>query len=133
MELYNLMSFIFVKINKTDRNSCYNYIHKIRGVNLEVQSLEKIKEYLTFFKDFFGAATDFNRRSREIMVKEAHDVMDEFILLCYGDLLGIPIPTTYYSLEILPLIAEDLEGWQFRMISKMYIWQQKWADYGFDA
>jgi hypothetical protein len=48
-------------------------------------------------------------------------------------LLGIPIPTTYYSLELLPLIAEDLDGWQNRMISRLYIWQEKWSDYGFDA
>ena len=65
--------------------------------------------------------------------KEAHDEMDDFILLCFGDLLGIPIPTTYYSLELLPLIAEDLDGWQNRMISRLYIWQEKWSDYGFDA
>ena len=71
--------------------------------------------------------------SRALLIKEAHDEMDDFILLCFGDLLGIPIPTTYYSLELLPLIAEDLDGWQNRMISRLYIWQEKWSDYGFDA
>lgn len=94
---------------------------------------DKFKEILNNFKDFFHAATDFNRRAKALLIKEAHNEMDDFILLCFGDLLGIPIPTTYYSLELLPLIAEDLDGWQNRMISRLYIWQEKWSDYGFDA
>lgn len=94
---------------------------------------EKIKEFINNFKLFFQGVTDFNRKSKALLVKEAHDEMDDFILLCFGDLLGIPIPTTYYSLELLPLIAEELDGWQNRMISRLYIWQEKWSDYGFDA
>ncbi len=94
---------------------------------------EKIQVFLENFKLFFQGVTDFNRKSRALLIKEAHDEMDDFILLCFGDLLGIPIPTTYYSLELLPLIAEDLDGWQNRMISRLYIWQEKWSDYGFDA
>ncbi len=93
----------------------------------------KLYEILNNIKLFFQAATDFNRRSKALLIKEAHNEMDDFILLCFGDLLGIPIPTTYYSLELLPLISEDLDGWQNRMISRLYVWQEKWADYGFDA
>jgi hypothetical protein len=94
---------------------------------------ETIKNFLVNLKLFFQSATDFNRRSKSLLIKESHNEMDDFILLCFGDLLGIPIPTTYYSLELLPLIAEDLDGWQNRMISRLYIWQEKWSDYGFDA
>lgn len=93
----------------------------------------KIKEFLENVKLFLGAATDFERKSRSVIFKEAHNEMDEFILLCFGDILGIPIPTTYYSLELLPLIAEDLDGWQNRMINRLYVWEEKWSDYGFDA
>ncbi|MDF2615703.1 MAG: hypothetical protein K0Q47_358 [Sedimentibacter sp.] len=94
---------------------------------------EKLKDILENLRLFFGAATDFNRKSRSMLFKEAHNEMDEFILLCFGDILGIPIPTTYYSLELLPLIAEDLDGWQQRMINRLYVWEEKWSDYGFDA
>ncbi|MGD9567710.1 MAG: hypothetical protein AB7V48_05230 [Sedimentibacter sp.] len=94
---------------------------------------ERIKNFLVNLKLFIQSATDFNRRSKALLIKESHNEMDDFILLCFGDLLGIPIPTTYYSLELLPLIAEDLDGWQNRMISRLYIWQEKWSDYGFDA
>lgn len=96
-------------------------------------SKEVFKDFFVNLKLFFQAATDFNRRSKALLIKEAHNEMDDFILLCFGDLLGIPIPTTYYSLELLPFIAKDLDGWQNRMISRLYIWQEKWSDYGFDA
>ncbi|WP_326908864.1 hypothetical protein [Sedimentibacter sp. MB31-C6] len=94
---------------------------------------EKLREVLENFKLFFQAATDYNRKSRSLLVKESHNEMDEFLLLCFGDSLGIPIPTSYYSLELLPLIAEDLESWQFRMGNRLNIWEEKWGDYGFDA
>jgi hypothetical protein len=96
-------------------------------------SNSKINQIFDNIKLFLQGATDFNRKSKALLIKESHNEMDDFILLCFGDLLGIPLPTTYYSLELLPLIAEDLDGWQNRMISRLYIWQEKWSDYGFDA
>ncbi|MFA9422434.1 MAG: hypothetical protein ACERLG_02580 [Sedimentibacter sp.] len=94
---------------------------------------EKVKEFLDNFKLFFQGATDFNRKSQSLLLKESHNEMDDFILLCFGDMLGIPIPTSYYSLELLPLIAEDLEGWQTRTLGRFSIWGEKWGDYDLDA
>jgi hypothetical protein len=94
---------------------------------------EKVKEFLNNFKLFFQGATDFNRKSQSLLMKESHNEMDDFILLCFGDILGIPIPTSYYSLELLPLIADDLDGWQRRMVSRLYIWGEKWGDFDLDA
>lgn len=100
------------------------------GVTLDK---EKIREFFNDLKLFFQAATDFNRKSKTLLVKESHNEMDEFLLLCFGDVLGIPIPTSYYSLELLPLIAEDLESWQFRMVNRLNVWQERWGDYDLDA
>lgn len=94
---------------------------------------KKFKELIENFKLFFKGASDFNRKSRAILEKEAHDEMDNFILLCFADMLGLPIPTTYYTLEILPYIAEDLEHWQRRMMDRKSIWGEKWGDYDLDA
>ena len=91
---------------------------------------QRIKENIQLFVQ---GATDFNTKSKAILTKESQNEMDEFILLCFGDLLGIPIPTTYYSLELLPLIAEDLDGWHNRMSNRLSVWQEKWADYDLDA
>ncbi len=84
-------------------------------------------------KLFIQGATDFDRKSKALLIKESHNVMDEFLLLCFGDILGIPIPTSYYTLELLPLIADDLDGWHNRISGRLSIWQEKWADYDFDA
>lgn len=56
---------------------------------------------------------------------EAADTMDQFMLLCFGDMLGVDLPTTYYALELLPYLAEDLEKWQMRMADKKSIWEEK--------
>ena len=78
-------------------------------------------------------ALDFNRKSKSILEKEAHNEMDNFILLCFADMLGLPIPTTYYTLEILPYIADDLEDWQRRMMDRKSIWGERWGDFDLDA
>ncbi len=95
------------------------------------------KDFFTAIKKnvklFVQGATDFDKKSKALLIKESQNEMDEFLLLCFGDLLGIPIPTSYYSLELLPLLAEDLGGWHNRMSGRLSLWQEKWADYGFDA
>lgn len=96
-------------------------------------SEDKLKLIIENFKLFFQGATDFNRKSRAILDKEARDEMDNFILLCFADTLGLPIPTTYYALEFLPYIAEDLESWQKRIMDRKSIWQEKWGDWDVDA
>ena len=94
---------------------------------------EKIAVFLKNLKLFFQGASDFNRKSRAILEKEAHDEMDNFILLCFADTLGLPLPTSYFALELLPYISEDLEGWQRRMMDRKSIWEEKWSDYDLDA
>ncbi|QGU95866.1 hypothetical protein GOM49_12860 [Clostridium bovifaecis] len=40
---------------------------------------------------------------------------------------------TYNTLEILPYIAQDLEGWQRRMLDRKSVWQERWGDFDLDA
>ncbi len=76
-------------------------------------------------------AFDFKSKSTTFIKKEAYDAQDNFILLCFGDLLGLPLPTSYYTIELLPYLAEDLEAWERRMIRRNEIWQEKWAQFDF--
>jgi len=51
------------------------------------------------------------RMKRAIRLEE-----DMFMLLCFSDLLGIPNPVSYYSLELLAALRpKDLEAWMQRM------------------
>jgi len=91
--------------------------------------VSKTREFLGNMKLFIKAAFDMGERSTAIIKKDAMDEMDNFMLLCYGDLLGIPIPTAYYTLEILPYIAEDLEGWERRVLNRKSVVNDRWGDF----
>ena len=39
-----------------------------------------------------------------------------FILIVFGDLLGIPILPPYYTLRLLPYIAPNITGWKRSML-----------------
>jgi len=90
--------------------------------------LVKLKEDLSLV---MKGAFDFQQKSTSFLKKEAYDAQDNFILLCFGDLLGLPLPTSYYTIELLPYLAEDLEAWERRMIRRNEIWQEKWAEFDF--
>lgn len=93
---------------------------------MDQEKLDKIKENI---KLFLQGAFDMHGKSTERLRKEALDELDNFMLLCYGDLLGLPIPTAYYTLEILPYIAEDLEGWERRILNRKSIVNDRWGDF----
>jgi hypothetical protein len=91
----------------------------------------KFEQFKEDFLLFLKGAFDFKDKSTAFLKKEAYDAQDNFILLCFGDLLGLPLPTSYYTLELLPYLAEDLETWERRMIKRNEIWQEKWAEFNF--
>ncbi len=87
---------------------------------------------LNNLKLFFEGALDFKGKSFSHIESEADESMDQFLLLCYGDLLGIDTPTSYYALELLPYLAEDLEKWQLRMGDKKSVWEARGASLDID-
>ncbi|NLB84363.1 MAG: hypothetical protein GX791_09000, partial [Synergistaceae bacterium] len=48
------------------------------------------------------------------------------------DFLGIPNPISYYMLELLPYMADDLVPWERRMQNRKFIIAEKAAQYDFD-
>lgn len=87
---------------------------------------ERLKEVIAMF---FSGAFDFQDKSRSFMKKEALDEMDNFMILCFGDLLGIPTPVSYYTLELLPYLAEDLEKWEMRVLKRESVLADRWGDF----
>ena len=47
--------------------------------------------------------------------REIRDEDDLFLLLCFSELLGIPNPLSYYSMEMYPLFLEKFHQWHVRM------------------
>ncbi len=94
--------------------------------------MDHLKNFLENLRLFFVGALDMQEKSRGHIQNEADELMDQFMILCFGDYLGIDLPTSYYALELLPYLAEDLEQWQGRMTSKKSIWEEKAAKLDID-
>lgn len=65
--------------------------------------------------------------------KEAFDQNDDLMLLLFGDTIGLPNPMSYYMLEALPDLAEELPGWSRRIQGRKFLIAEKASQYGFDG
>jgi len=81
---------------------------------------------------FFEGALDLKVNLTDKIEVEIDNTRDEFLILCFGDLLGIDIPTSYYALEILPYLEDELIGWEERMLNSKSVWEQKGGDLDVD-
>ena len=52
---------------------------------------------------------------RGALARARRDEDDVFMLLVYGELMGIPNPATYYTLELQPFLLERFHDWHRRM------------------
>ncbi|MCD6435950.1 MAG: hypothetical protein J7L15_06135 [Clostridiales bacterium] len=92
----------------------------------------KLNKLLKDFALFFKGATDAKGKAYEMLQSEVKSEMDNFILICYSDLLGIPLPINYYTLELLPYLVNEIDDWDRRMSGRKSVWQERWAKYDLD-
>lgn len=74
-------------------------------MNLREQLLRVVQTYETFFASKYRAQ----------IAREAGHEEDLFILLAFSDLLGIPNPVQFYTLELYPHLYERFHQWHKRM------------------
>lgn len=70
-----------------------------------------------FFQDFLAGLTSFE--IEQTARAEKYSRQDLFLLLIYGNLLGLPIFFPYYGLRLLPYVFSGFEGWQKRMLREV--------------
>lgn len=51
-----------------------------------------------------------------LMRKERAHLESLFVLVSFGDLLGVPILPPYYALRLLPFVVPDINAWRRRML-----------------
>jgi hypothetical protein len=61
------------------------------------------------FREFYQAPY------RKTLARARRDEDDLFMLLVFSELMGIPNPASYYTLELLPLLYERFHDWHLRM------------------
>lgn len=70
---------------------------------------DKLKRFGQGLEEFYASPY------RATLVKAQRQEDDLFMLLVMSEALGIPNPATFYTLELLPLIFEDVHAWHTRM------------------
>ncbi len=48
--------------------------------------------------------------------KQRGDLEHLFVLIVFGDIVGVPIIPPYYTLRLLPYIVPAVRGWKHRML-----------------
>jgi hypothetical protein len=62
---------------------------------------------------FYGLyAFEFERQALEMR----GEVESAFMLITFGDMLGVPVLPPLYSLRLLPYVVPDIEAWKRRVI-----------------
>ncbi len=46
---------------------------------------------------------------------------DVFLALTVGELLGLPLHTSYYTLQVLPYVFEELSSWKRRACRERWV------------
>lgn len=71
--------------------------------------LSKIKQLISFYEEVLSMP------HRQEIARELRDEDDLFFLLLYSEMLGIPNPVFYYTLELYPYMIEEFHEWHLRM------------------
>ncbi|EZQ20068.1 DNA helicase [Halopseudomonas bauzanensis] len=57
----------------------------------------------------------YNSRYRGAIARARRDEDDLFMLLVFAEMMGVPNPAAYYTLELQPLLLERFHDWHRRM------------------
>lgn len=71
--------------------------------------LDKIKILIEYYEEVL------NMPHRQEIARELRDQDDLFLLLLYSEMIGIPNPVYYYTLELYPYMIERFHDWHLRM------------------
>jgi hypothetical protein len=78
-----------------------------------VVSIDRSTFSLKKLLEFYDEVISLPHRAE--IKREIRDEDDLFLLLCFSEMLGIPNPASYYTLELYPVIVERFHEWHKRM------------------
>lgn len=71
--------------------------------------LDKMKLVIEWYEEVLSMP------HRREVARELRDEDDLFLLLLYSEMIGIPNPVYYYTLELYPYMIEKFHDWHLRM------------------
>ncbi|RUO81216.1 DNA helicase [Idiomarina tyrosinivorans] len=76
----------------------------------------KLKEIKHWLGRVNAYATEvYNAPYRSAIARAKRDQDDLFMLLVFSELMGVPNPAAFYTLELQPLMLEQFHQWHQRM------------------
>lgn len=78
-----------------------------------MKKVEKLQNAWRQIKQFYNEM--YFVPYRQTMRREIQNEEDVFKLIAFSEMLGIPNPVSYYTLELLPFMLEDFHEWHIRM------------------
>ena len=75
---------------------------------------QQIGESLRALRDILYGASIYEM-VRDLHKERAH-LEHMFILIVFGDILGIPVLPPYYTLRLLPFIVPSIPGWKRNLL-----------------
>jgi len=75
---------------------------------------QKIRQYWDWIVDVMYGMMLYD--AVKMYRRERADMEHLFVLISFGDLIGVPILPPYYSLRLLPYIVPMLNVWRRRML-----------------
>ncbi|MDC3412726.1 hypothetical protein NC797_04645 [Aquibacillus sp. 3ASR75-11] len=72
-------------------------------------ALDKLKKLIQWYDEVLSMP------HRLEIARELRDEDDLFLLLLYSEMIGIPNPVYYYTLELYPYMLEKFHDWHLRM------------------
>ena len=63
----------------------------------------------------FYAEEAYNAPYRSAIARAKREQDDLFMLLIFSEMMGVPNPASYYTLELQPLLMERFHDWHTRM------------------
>lgn len=81
----------------------------VKGLRLRRIFLSWMRTVSTLLSEFYVSPY------RGAVARARRDQDDLFMLLVYSDLMGVPNPASYYTLELQPILMERFHEWHTRM------------------
>ena len=90
------------------RLSAFTFI--VRIGSMRISDLKaKLKTAMELLSEFYQAPY------RGAIARAKRDEDDLFMLFIFSEMLGVPNPATYYTLELTPVLVEKFHDWHRRM------------------
>ncbi len=66
------------------------------------------------FREFLYGMFGYETAQQALEIRASMERL--FILVTFGDMIGVPVMPPYYALRLLPYVAGSVKGWKRRML-----------------